>query len=147
MPTLEAILIESSKVLAAIAMTILYQQAELKTETATLTTIASATASSAGTILGFLITAIALLASVMDRNLIRNLRSTGGYQVLIRGSFTCGAVHLALLTQSIVFLLPWENHKSILFSAIIFTGSLCVIYLATTGLNFYRVIMAMSRSN
>lgn len=46
-------------------------------------------AGASGTILGFLITAIALMASVMDRDLLKNLRATGG-----TGSLSPGALYV-----------------------------------------------------
>ena len=110
-----------------------------------ISTLATAIAGSAGTILGFLITAIALMASVMDRDLLKNLRSTGGYRVLISGSFICAGLFLLLLALSLSLLLPWANHKDILLLCTIFIGALAGVNLITTGIGFYRVILSISK--
>ncbi|UXZ43575.1 hypothetical protein [Pseudomonas soli] len=110
-----------------------------------LSTLANAIASSSGTILGFLITAIALMASVMDRDLLKNLRSTGGYKVLISGSFICAALFLLLLTLSLSLLLPWNSHKDILLLGTVFVAVLAASSLLSTGFGLYRVIISISK--
>lgn len=109
-----------------------------------LSQIAQTLASASGTILGFLITAIALMASVMDRSLLANLRATGGYQVLIKRFFVCAALHLCLLTVSIALLFPFNSDLLLVFAVFFATGA--TTYLVSAGWGFYRVIKAMSKS-
>lgn len=146
MPTLATLKIELFKLAFATLITYLYLKADFAPKEGVFESLASTMANSAATILGFLITAIALFATIMDRSLLKNLRATGGYQVLIRNSFMCGALYLALLALSVSFLLPWEHHKDKLFTVLIFLGSLSVVHLAAAGYTFYKVIITMSRS-
>ncbi|QVM94155.1 hypothetical protein JYG36_13565 [Pseudomonas sp. SORT22] len=143
---ISGILQESFKLLIAAGATIVFHRREFSFQPSDITTLANAIASSSGTILGFLITAIALMASVMDRGLLKNLRATGGYRVLISGSFTCAALFLTLLALSLSLLLPGASQAHWLLLATIFVGVLAAINLALSGLGFYRVIMSISRS-
>jgi hypothetical protein len=144
--TISAKLQESFKIAIALAITLLFKRYNFTFTPGDLTTFATAVAGSAGTILGFVITAIALMASVMDRDLLRNLRATGGYKKLISGSFVCAGLHLLLLSIALSLLLPWSGDKVTIILAVVFVGSLCAVNLATTGLGFYRVIMSISKS-
>lgn len=144
--TISAKLQELSKIVLSFAAAWLFHRQDFVFTTGDVNTLATAVASSSGTILGFLITAIALLASVMDRALLKNLRATGGYKALISGSFICAALHLALLALSLSLLLPWANDKAVLLLCTVFVGTLCATYLATTGMGFYRVIISISRN-
>lgn len=139
-------LIELFKVVAAIAITCLFYQQDFRFQDGEISTLAVAIAGSAGTILGFLITAIALMASLMDRALLKNLRSTGGYSSLIGGSFFCASLYLLLLASSVSLLLPWGGNSKFLLHTTVFIGSLAAIQLASTGVGFYRIIMAISKT-
>lgn len=138
-------LIELFKLTAAIFITWLFHRYNFCFQPGEISTLAGVLAGSAGTILGFLITAIALMASVMDRDLLKNLRSTGGYRSLISGSFVCACLFLLLLASSVCLLLPWGGEKQLLLLLNVFIGSLAAIQLAGTGLGFYRIIMSISR--
>lgn len=144
--TISAKLQESSKFSVALAATWMFHSYNFVFSASDINTVAGAIASSSGTILGFLITAIALMASVMDRDLLKNLRATGGYRKLIVGGFVCAALHLTLLALSLSLLLPWANGKDQLLLMTVFTGALAAVYLATTGLSFYRVIISISKN-
>ena len=134
------------KIATAASITWLFHSYNFKFQAGEISTLAGAVASSAGTILGFLITAIALMASVMDRNLLKNLRATGGYRSLIAGGFFCALLYLLLLASSICLLLPWAGNKDMLLLLNVFLGSLAAIQLASAGIGFYRIIMSISRS-
>lgn len=144
--TISAKLQELSKVALSFAAAWSFHRQGFVFTSSDMTALATAVASSSGTILGFLITAIALLASVMDRTLLKNLRATGGYKALISGSFVCAALHLVLLALSLSLLLPWTNDKELLLLSTVFIGTLCAVYLATTGMGFYRVIISISKN-
>ncbi len=81
----------------------------------------------------------------MDRDLLRNLRATGGYKVLIVRSFVCAALFLALLILSICLLLPWTAASKYLLLAIVFIGALASIHLLLTGISFCRIIVTISK--
>lgn len=137
---------ELFKLLLATGATVTFHKKGFTFQPNDITTLANAVASSSGTILGFLITAIALMASVMDRSLLKNLRATGGYRVLISGSFTCAALFLILLGLSLSLLLPGANRAYWLLLATVFVGILAAVNLALSGLGFYRVIMSISKN-
>ncbi len=137
---------ELFKLLIAAGATIVFHKKNFSFQPVDIAALANALASSSGTILGFLITAIALMASVMDRSLLKNLRATGGYRVLISGSFTCAALFLVLLGLSLSLLLPGASHAYWLLLATVFIGVLAAVNLAISGLSFYSVIMSISKN-
>ena len=143
--TISAKLIELFKISAAILITWLFHRYNFSFQPSEISTLAGVIAGASGTILGFLITAIALMASVMDRDLLKNLRTTGGYRVLISGSFVCAFLYLLLLASSVCLLLPWAGEKQLLLLLNVFIGSLAAIQLASAGIGFYRIIMSISR--
>lgn len=143
--SISAKLTELVKIAIASFATWKFHKYEFNLKDIELSTLANAVASSSGTILGFLITAIALMASVMDRDLLKNLRSTGGYKVLISGSFVCAALFLLLLILSLSLLLPWNSHKDALLLGAVFVAVLAASNLLTTGFGLYRVIMSISK--
>lgn len=143
---ISGIIRELFKLIVATAATLAFHRKNFSFQPAEVTTLANAVASSSGTILGFLITAIALMASVMDRNLLKNLRATGGYRILISGSFTCAALFLVLLGLSLSLLLPGASQAYWLLLVTVFVGMLAAINLAVSGLGFYRVIMSISKN-
>lgn len=136
---------ELFKVLVAALAALAFYKRDFNLMPEGITTLAGAVASSSGTILGFLITAIALMAAIMDRDLMRNLRATGGYKVLIVRSFVCAALYLALLVLSICLLLPWGEASKQLLLAIVFIGALASIHLLLTGISFCRIIVTISK--
>ena len=136
---------ELLKISIAIVITWMFHRYNFSFQPSDISTLAGVIAGSSGTILGFLITAIALMASVMDRDLLRNLRSTGGYRSLISSSFLCACLFLILLASSVCLLLPWGNNKQFLLLLNVFIGSLAAIQLASTGMGLYRIIMLISR--
>lgn len=142
---ISAKLIELFKLSAAIFITWMFQRYNFFFQPGEISTLAGVLAGTSGTILGFLITAIALMASVMDRDLLKNLRATGGYRILISGSFVCAFLFLLLLASSVCLLLPWAGEKQLLLLLNVFIGSLAAIQLASTGMGFYRIIMSISR--
>lgn len=137
---------ELFKLTIATGATVAFHKTDFLFSSSDITTLANAIASSSGTILGFLITAIALMASVMDRSLLKNLRATGGYRVLISGSFTCAGLFLILLGLSLSLLLPGASRAYWLLLATVFVGVLAAVNLAHSGLGFYRVIMSISKT-
>ena len=88
-------------------------------------------ASIAGTILGFLLTAVAMLTAVMDRKLLENMRKTGHYQVFITDCFiNCLLLLLTtILGVSTLFLsLPTLNY---IFLGMIFFSISSIFKLAS----------------
>lgn len=78
----------------------------------TLVSAASAVAGVAGTMLGFMIAALAILASIAGMRLLRNMQRTGHYQVLLARLFVASGFFALLLASALcaVFfhpLVPW----------------------------------------
>ncbi|WP_054285942.1 hypothetical protein [Gulbenkiania mobilis] len=74
------------------------------TPDATLSTAAGAYASVAVTMLGFTLAMLAILVSVADRRLIRNMGRTGHYQRLLKGLYWASAYYAATMLASLVTL-------------------------------------------
>lgn len=66
--------------------------------------LANALATVSGVLFGFLLTAIAMLASLPERRLVENMRRTGHYRVLMRGAFLACAVHFSALIAALLAL-------------------------------------------
>lgn len=79
-----------SRVLIAAVVGILFFHFSANFKSSQLLNVAGVLAGVSGTLLGFLITAVALLTAVMDRRLVANMRKTGHYQRLVSETFaTC----------------------------------------------------------
>lgn len=105
--------------------------------------ISSAIAGAAGTLLGFLLTAVALLTAVMDRALVANMRKTGHYQRLVHESFlTCGWM-LAALVMSVMNMLLDGRPLVIAFCLTIFLSIFSVLQLVEAGVRFTRVFVIL----
>ncbi len=77
---------------------------ELATVTSSAASVAATLASVAATMLGFLIAALAILASVANMRLLRNMQRTGHYQVLLIRLLICAVAFGVLLAFSLVAL-------------------------------------------
>lgn len=95
------------------------------------------------TLLGFLITAVALITALMDRTLIINMRKTGHYRVLVGDAFlTCGLL-LATLAVSTASLVLTEAPLRLVFSATLFGLALSLLFVFESGRRFSLVIKAL----
>lgn len=74
------------------------------TPDSTLASIAGAYASVAVTMLGFTLAMLAILISVADRRLIRNMGRTGHYKTLIKGLYLTSIYYAATMLSSLVTL-------------------------------------------
>lgn len=109
-----------------------------------LQSIAGVIAGVAGTLLGFLITAVALLTAVMDRTLIANMRKTGHYQRLVEDTFTTCTLLLGAVVASIVSLFFAGEHLHWAFSVVVLLCMLSLLYVFEAGRRFSVVIKALS---
>lgn len=69
----------------------------------------SASASVAGTLLGFLAVALSILVAVYNRRLITNMRKTGHYDVLVGGVMHNSIAFLAALASALISLIVPEG--------------------------------------
>jgi protein-S-isoprenylcysteine O-methyltransferase Ste14 len=106
--------------------------------------VLSALAAASGTLLGFLITALTLLAAVMDRTLVANMRRTGHYQRLIRGTFLSCVVLLTTLVASVTSMFISSHPLHIAFSIAVGLAILAVMQLLESGTRFARIFTLLS---
>lgn len=100
-------------------------------------------ASAAGTLLGFLLTAMTVLTAVMDRTLVANMVKTGHYQRLIRETFFCCAMLLVLLVSSVLTMFSSCQAQDVVFSFTIGMSVFCVCLMAEAGYRFKNVFLSL----
>lgn len=114
------------------------------TETNTQTSqfeIAKFTASISATLLGFLLTAIAVLTALMDKTLIVNMRLTGHYPKFLRIAFLTSLVFLIVTIFGFLVLLLFQTvYSAYSFSLMIGFLILAILLLTQTGYSFYKII-------
>ncbi len=93
-----------------------------------------------GVLLGFLIAALSILATIGDRQLVANMRKTGHLELLLREVFFASIAFLITLVLSLICLflpLPYVVHVGALVVAVFVfsTGALIV-----AGHKFYIVL-------
>jgi hypothetical protein len=105
-----------------------------------LVVLAQLLASIGGTLLGFLITTISLVASLNDRTLIGNLRKTDHFDVLMRDAFVTVTLLLLLTLTSIISLFGGNDFLRAVLGLSTAIGVLAVTFAIETGIRFARVI-------
>lgn len=101
--------------------------------------IAKLISSISGTILGFLLTAVAMLAAVMDRKLVENMRKTGHYRVFIVDCFINCLLLLCAMIFGIVTLFTVNPYLSYVFYIMIFFSVTATFFLITQGHRFLLI--------
>lgn len=94
----------------------------------------------AGTLLGFLIAALSIVAALTDRQLLSNMRRTGHYKVLINETYACASVCLVVVIVSVISL--FVDGFALLVLLTIGTGlmALAALLLVASGRKFYLLI-------
>lgn len=110
---------------------------------AILITVAQAYASVAVTMLGFTLAMLAILVSVADRRLIRNMGRTGHYKLLLQGLYWSAAYYAATMLISLVTLFFTDTYLRV--SIAISSGSMigATICLASMSYKLWRVLNAL----
>lgn len=101
--------------------------------------LSNALATVSGVLFGFLLTAIAMLASLPERRLIENMRRTGHYKVLMRGAFLACAVHFAALITSLLALFTEGGIAAGVLTAAIGIETYAILRTAQSG-NRFRIL-------
>lgn len=102
-------LFRGSVVLAAIGMALFVGQLDLADRTADLRNAVSVIAGASATLLGFLVSAGALLYAVANTRLAENLQRTGHFRLLLKDLFVAaGCFLIALLFGFVCLFLPVE---------------------------------------
>jgi len=102
--------------------------------------IASILISLAGLMLGFLITSIALITSVMDKKIVSNMKKTGHFKRLIDDTFLTCILFLAVILFSIVSLFIYGSIFCCVFTVVISFSTLSLLYLIEAGRRFATII-------
>lgn len=103
--------------------------------------IAKFTATISATLLGFLLTAVAVLTALMDKTLIANMRITGHYPRFLRMAFFASSMFLIVTILGFLVLLLYATHYSfIAFCLMIGFWILSLLLLVRTGYSFFKMI-------
>ncbi|QCS11854.1 hypothetical protein E3H47_04670 [Acinetobacter radioresistens] len=92
-----------------------------------------------GTILGFLLTAVAMLTAVMDRKLVENMRKTGHYKVFIIDCFINIFLFLIVIGLGIICLFFANPYLSYILYGVIFFTSAAILMLIEQGRRFILI--------
>lgn len=98
--------------------------------------IAKLIASICGTILGFLLTAVAMLTAVMDRKLVENMVKTGHYRVFIVDCFINIFFFLVSIVLGIAILFLINPYLSYVFYIMLFFTISAILLLVEQGRRF-----------
>ena len=96
------------------------------------------------TLLGFIITAIALLASLLDKPLLKNMQKTGHYRRLMTDAFDTCLVLLMLVLTCLIGLMLQSQHQEIVIAILIGLVVMSVLCLLQTGRRLFNVIKVIS---
>lgn len=103
--------------------------------------ISKFTASISATILGFLLTAIAVLTALMDKILIDNMRKTGHYPKFLRLAFLTSASFLVVtILCTLVLMFSRYDYIDHVFSFMVGFLTLSILMLIRTGYSFFKII-------
>jgi hypothetical protein len=115
-------------------------------DVARLYNLANTLATVSGVLFGFLLTAIAMMISLPDRRLIANMRLTGHYRVLMKGTLRACGAHFAALAIS---LLAAFSEGRFLEWAVMLALSVevfAILRTAQAGRRFWLVLEALEHS-
>lgn len=101
---------------------------------------------SAGTLLGFVITAAAILLALPDRPLVQNIRKTGHLHHLLRQLVATGATLLVLLCVTLMAGFVQDETLGLLSALSVFVAVWAVLLVISVGRKFYLVAATVSRS-
>lgn len=96
-----------------------------------------------GTMLGFLLAALAVLASIAQTRLVRNLMRTGHFQHLLRRMLWCSTFFL-LLTLSGLAAVVSTRQSEALAIAVCAIGTAALVLLLDVGVKFAKVLLALA---
>ncbi len=105
--------------------------------------VASVVSGIASTLLGFLVTAIALMASLGDAELIKNMKGYGKYVTLLNGAFYNCTMLLLLIICCISCLFTDGKLLNVLFLFTVFIFSHSVYCSVDSGKRFYNILVVL----
>lgn len=95
------------------------------------------------TLLGFLVTAIAIIVALVDKTLISNMRKTGHYSVLMKDAFVTCACLLSTLAASCTALVIHSDFLRITCTVIAFLLILSLLCAYQSGRRFAIVVISV----
>ena len=107
----------------------------------TLISAAPAYTSVAGTLLGFLIAAVAILTAVVNRRLIQNMVKTGHYRVLLHEMYGTSVALLASTGAGLIAILAPDTWVVNSMWVCVSTLTFGLLLLASAGRKFYIVMI------
>lgn len=99
----------------------------------------------AGTLTGFLLTALSMLVSVADRPFIANLRLTGHYTALVRSIISAAALWLAVAVVGLVGHVTTGVTQQVTIAIELGLASLAFIQFVTVGQRFTLVVELLAK--
>lgn len=92
-----------------------------------------------GTILGFLLTAVAMLTAIMDRKLVENMRKTGHYRIFIVDCFVNCFMFLLTIVSGVLCLFTINPYLSYIFYITILFAITALFLLIEQGRRFLLI--------
>lgn len=115
-------------------------------DAARLYSLASTLATVGGVLFGFLLTAIAMMVSLPERRLVANMRLTGHYSVLMKGTLRACGVHFSALIVSLVAVFSAGWFLEVAVSLALSVETFAILRTAQAGRRFWLVLEVLERS-
>jgi len=96
------------------------------------------------TLLGFIITAITLLASLLDKPLLKNMQKTGHYKRLMTDAFDTCLVMLILILNCLIGLMLKIKQQELLIVVLIVLVVMSILCLLKTGKRLFNIVKVLS---
>lgn len=96
------------------------------------------------TLLGFIITAITLLASLLDKPLLKNMQKTGHYKRLMTDAFDTCFVMLVLILGCLIGLMLKVKQQELLIAVLIVLVVMSILCLLQTGKRLFNIVKVLS---
>lgn len=108
--------------------------------------LANTLATVGGVLFGFLLTAIAILVSLPERRLVANMRLTGHYGVLIKGTLRACGTHFCALTVALLAVFSEGRAIACVVTIALVVEVFAILRTVEAGRRFWVIFEAMERS-
>ncbi|RKO76177.1 hypothetical protein C5E00_04965 [Pectobacterium parmentieri] len=127
-----------------VAIAVLYWQKSPHMPEAAIPNLMTTLASVFATLLGFIITAVALLVSLLDKPLLRNMQKTGHYRRLMTDAFDTCLMLLILVLTCLIGLMLHTKFQGLAITVLIGIVTTSVMCLLRTGRRLFNIIKVLS---
>lgn len=114
---------------------------------ARLYSLANTLATVGGVLFGFLLTAIAMMVSLPERRLVANMRLTGHYSVLMKGTLRACGYHFAALIVSLLAVFSAGWFLEVAVSVALSVEAFAILRTAHAGRRFWLVLEVLEHSD